>query len=123
VPPGEFTIEINGSRRKIKVENGVQNEVFAGTFRISMPPAFSPEARAEAGGQPVFAYIDEGVLFNLNTVYPDLPLLTFEPSPVHIKDFPEQEPVLSITASYIKDTQRVKSNNEFQYLGNSHGIT
>jgi hypothetical protein len=73
VPPGEFTIEINGSRRKIRVENNVQNEVLAGTFRIAMPPAFSPEARAEAGGQPVFAYIDEGVLFNLNTDYLVLP--------------------------------------------------
>jgi hypothetical protein len=69
VPPGTFVIEINGTRRKVTVEKDIENEILAGTLRIEMPSAFSPASRANAGGQPVFAYIDDGVLFNLNTDY------------------------------------------------------
>jgi hypothetical protein len=69
VPPGTFFIEINGTRRQITVEKDIENEILAGTMRIEMPPAFSQDSRASAGGQPVFAYIDNGVLFNLNTDY------------------------------------------------------
>jgi hypothetical protein len=73
LPAGIFSVEVNGTRRKFEVSANSENIVLAGTLRIDVPPAFSADERAKAGGQPVFAFINEGVLFNLATDYILLP--------------------------------------------------
>ncbi len=73
LPPGIFSVEVNGTRKKFEVTAEGTNKIEAGTIRIDVPAAFSAEERAKAGGQPVFAFINEGVLFNLANDYLLLP--------------------------------------------------
>jgi hypothetical protein len=67
--PGDYTIEVNGTRRKVTVERGARTDIAVGVLRIHMPPSFPLEERLKLGGQPVFVYIDSGALLNLDTDY------------------------------------------------------
>ena len=67
--PGGYNLEVNGTRRKVEVEKGSKSEILMGILRIDMAPDFPVEERMKAGGQPIFAYVNGGVLFNLNTDY------------------------------------------------------
>lgn len=74
--PGNYGLEINGSRRRVAVERGSQIDVPLGILRIETPQKFqfslnensSPDDR-----QPIFAYINNAVLFNLNNDYSVFP--------------------------------------------------
>jgi len=69
VTPGVYGLEINGSRRRAAVQAGMRTRVTLGVLRIESPAKFPTELRARLGGQPVFAYINGGVLLNLNKDY------------------------------------------------------
>ncbi len=67
--PGNYSLEVNGTRRKMSVEKGARTEMTVGVMRIEMPEHFPIEERLKAGGQPVFVYLDTGALLNMNTDY------------------------------------------------------
>ena len=67
--PGNYDLEVNGTRRKVSVEKSKLLSLALGILRIETPPGFPMDERLRMGGQPVFAYIRGGVLFNLNTDY------------------------------------------------------
>jgi hypothetical protein len=67
--PGVYGLEINGTRRRAAVQAGMRTRVPLGILRIESPPKFPAEKRVLLGGQPVFAYINGGVLLNLNKDY------------------------------------------------------
>lgn len=67
--PGSYSIEVNGTRRKLTVEQGARTDISVGVLRVDMPAHFPLEDRLKAGGQPVFVYLDTGALLNLNTDY------------------------------------------------------
>lgn len=70
--PGNYGLEVNGSRRKISIDQNRHTEVPLGIIRIETPPGFPIAGKAFKAGddvQPVFAYINESVLFNLNNDY------------------------------------------------------
>ncbi|MCA2958759.1 MAG: hypothetical protein IOD12_00810 [Silvanigrellales bacterium] len=69
VTPGVYALEINGTRRRAAVEKGMRTRVPLGVLRIESPEKFPADLRARLGGQPVFAYINGGVLLNLNKDY------------------------------------------------------
>ncbi len=78
---GRYQIEVNGSKQIINIKDFSYSEVKLGVIRIASPRNFPIEARLQAGGQPIFAYINEKVLFRLNTDYPVFPgkyRVTFE---------------------------------------------
>lgn len=66
---GNYSLEVNGTRRKVTVEQGARIEISVGVLRIDMPAYFPIEDRLKAGGQPVFVYLDTGALMNLDTDY------------------------------------------------------
>lgn len=66
---GNYSLEVNGTRRKVTVEQGARTEISVGVLRIDMPAHFPIEDRLKAGGQPVFVYLDTGALMNLDTDY------------------------------------------------------
>ncbi|MEY3901937.1 MAG: hypothetical protein RL189_1243 [Pseudomonadota bacterium] len=66
---GNYSLEVNGTRRKVTVEQGARTEISVGVLRIDMPAYFPIEDRLKAGGQPVFVYLDTGALMNLDTDY------------------------------------------------------
>ena len=92
--PGVYVLEINGSRRKARVEANFRTEVFLGALRVATPPMFQEAQRVKKGGQPIFAYTNNGVLLNLNKDY----LL-----------FPGEYPV-RIEGSEVAETVEVKAN-------------
>ncbi|MEN9529720.1 MAG: hypothetical protein RI932_1593 [Pseudomonadota bacterium] len=67
--PGEYSLEVNGTRRKLSIERGALTEISVGVLRIDMPKNFPMEDRLRAGGQPVFVYLDTGALLNMDTDY------------------------------------------------------
>lgn len=67
--PGEYALEVNGTRRKLQIEKDALTEVSVGVLRVEMPKNFPMEDRLKAGGQPVFVYLDTGALLNLDTDY------------------------------------------------------
>jgi hypothetical protein len=73
LPPGNFWVEVNGTKRKFEMLPNTNTVISTGALRIDVPPAFSPEDRARKGGQPIFAFINDGVLFNLANDYLLLP--------------------------------------------------
>ncbi len=70
---GKYQIEVNGSSQILNINESLPQTVQLGVIRISSPQHFPNEARMRAGGQPIFAYINEKVLFRLNTDYPVFP--------------------------------------------------
>lgn len=69
IVPGDYSIEINGTTQIISVAKDVRRDVVLGALRIDSPKGFPMQERQNAGGGPIFAYINSGVLFNLNTDY------------------------------------------------------
>ncbi|BBH53303.1 hypothetical protein [Fluviispira sanaruensis] len=69
---GRYQVEVNGSKEVIQINSNPQN-IKLGVLRIGLPRNFPIEVRLKAGGQPIFAYINEKVLFRLNTDYPVFP--------------------------------------------------
>ncbi|NBO37338.1 hypothetical protein EBU99_02010 [bacterium] len=67
--PGNYSLEVNGTRRKLTVEKGALTEISVGVLRIDLPKNFPLEDRLKSGGQPVFVYLDTGALLNLDTDY------------------------------------------------------
>jgi len=67
--PGDYSLEVNGTRRKLSIEKGALTEISVGVLRIDLPQNFPMEERLKAGGQPVFVYLDTGALLNLDTDY------------------------------------------------------
>lgn len=67
--PGDYSLEVNGTRRKLSIEKGAITEISVGVLRIDLPKNFPMEERLKAGGQPVFVYLDTGALLNLDTDY------------------------------------------------------
>jgi hypothetical protein len=67
--PGHYSIEVNGSRKKLSIEKGAITEVSVGVIRVEIPGNFPIEQRLKAGGQPVFVYLDGGALLNPDTDY------------------------------------------------------
>jgi hypothetical protein len=70
---GRYQIEVNGSKKIISIKDFSNYEIKLGVIRIVSPKNFPIEERLKAGGQPIFAYINEKVLFRLNTDYPAFP--------------------------------------------------
>ena len=69
LPVGTFQIEINGSRRQVVVVRGEQTKVPLGSLKVMSPKNFPMRKRIEKGSQPVFAYLADGVLLNLDQEY------------------------------------------------------
>lgn len=67
--PGDYSLEVNGTRRKLSIEKGALTEISVGVLRVDLPKNFPMEERLKAGGQPVFVYLDTGALLNLDTDY------------------------------------------------------
>ncbi|MFZ9519140.1 MAG: hypothetical protein ACO3A4_01560 [Silvanigrellaceae bacterium] len=67
--PGNYTLEVNGTRRKVTVEQGARTDISVGVLRVEMPENFPLDDRLKAGGQPVFVYLDFGALLNMDTDY------------------------------------------------------
>jgi hypothetical protein len=67
--PGDYSLEVNGTHRRIAIEKDALTEVSVGVLRVEMPKNFPIEDRLKAGGQPVFVYLDTGALLNLDTDY------------------------------------------------------
>ncbi|MBX9704341.1 MAG: hypothetical protein K2X39_09340, partial [Silvanigrellaceae bacterium] len=63
-------IEVNGSQKEIELDQNNPMHLNLGILKINLPQSFPMMERLQAGGQPIFAYINEKVLFNLNTEYP-----------------------------------------------------
>ncbi|RDB35852.1 MAG: hypothetical protein DCC88_08090 [Spirobacillus cienkowskii] len=70
---GRYQIEVNGTKRIIQVKDFSNYVINLGVMKISSPRNFPIEERLKAGGQPIFAYVNEKVLFRLNTNYPVFP--------------------------------------------------
>nr|BFD32064.1 hypothetical protein GTC16762_16820 [Pigmentibacter ruber] len=70
---GRYQIEVNGSNKIIQIKDFSNFDIKLGVMRIVSPRFFPIEERLKAGGQPIFAYINEKVLFRLNTDYPVFP--------------------------------------------------
>jgi hypothetical protein len=66
---GKYDVEINGSRRSFVLKAGEANEVPTGALRVESPPKFPMQRRLELGAQPVFAYLEGGVLLSLDQDY------------------------------------------------------
>lgn len=74
LPFGQYQLEVNGSKRLVTLgPTQFQPPLALGVLRIDIPPEFPWEERLKRGGQPIFAYVNEGVLFNLSTDYPVFP--------------------------------------------------
>lgn len=69
LPKGAYTLEVNGSKRAIEVPVPGGRPIALGAVRIEAPADFPMTERLRAGGQPIFGFINEGVLFNLNSDY------------------------------------------------------
>lgn len=67
--PGEYSIEVNGSRKKLSIDKGALTEVSVGVIRVEIPENFPIEQRLKSGAQPVFVYLDNGALLNPDTDY------------------------------------------------------
>jgi hypothetical protein len=67
--PGNYEIEINGSRRKVIVLPNERTIVSLGSLKVMSPKGFPMKTRVEMGSQPVFAYLSDGVLMNLDEEY------------------------------------------------------
>jgi len=67
--PGDYSLEVNGTRRKLSIERGALTEISVGVLRVDMPKNFPMEERLRAGGQPVFVYLDTGALLNMDNDY------------------------------------------------------
>jgi hypothetical protein len=83
--PGQYSIEVNGSRKKLSIEKGAITEVSVGVIRVEIPADFPIEQRLKAGGQPVFVYLDGGALLNPDTdyvVFPGIYTVSIEGSEV-----------------------------------------
>lgn len=70
---GRYQIEVNGSNKIIQIKDFSTFDIKLGVMRIVSPKNFPIDERLKAGGQPIFAYINEKVLFRLNTDYPVFP--------------------------------------------------
>lgn len=70
---GRYQVEVNGSKQIINVKASSSQNIKLGVIRIASPKNFPIEERLRSGGQPIFAYINEKVLFRLNTDYPVFP--------------------------------------------------
>ena len=70
---GRYQIEVNGSKQIVNIKDFSFSDIKLGVIRIASPRNFPIEERLQAGGQPIFAYINEKVLFRLNTDYPVFP--------------------------------------------------
>ncbi|APJ03860.1 hypothetical protein [Silvanigrella aquatica] len=70
---GRYQIEVNGSKQIVNIKDSSSSEIKLGVIRIVSPKNFPIEKRLQAGGQPIFAFINEKVLFRLNTDYPVFP--------------------------------------------------
>jgi hypothetical protein len=73
LPMGNYIMEVNGSRRKLAVGIPQSTVIRLGILRIESPTQFPMEERLKQGAPPIFAYLNEGVLLNLNTDYLMLP--------------------------------------------------
>jgi hypothetical protein len=69
VTPGVYALEMNGSRRRAAVEKGMRTRVPLGILRVASPTKFPSGLRARMGGQPASAYLNGGVLLNLDKDY------------------------------------------------------
>lgn len=69
LPPGSYALELNGSRREIALQSAQGLALGLGSLEIRTPPRFPMDERTKAGGSPPFAYINEDVLFTLDTSY------------------------------------------------------
>ncbi|KAB8033391.1 hypothetical protein [Fluviispira multicolorata] len=70
---GRYQVEVNGSKQIMLIQPSSTYNIKLGVIRIGSPKNFPIEERLKAGGQPIFAYINEKVLFRLNTDYPVFP--------------------------------------------------
>lgn len=67
--PGNYRLEVNGTSQLVEltVQKGVGLSL--GTMTVRSPSSFPMQERIRLGGQPIFAFINEGVLFNLDQPY------------------------------------------------------
>lgn len=70
---GKYQIEVNGSNKIVQIKDFSNFDIKLGVMRIVSPKNFPISERLKSGGQPIFAYINEKVLFRLNTNYPVFP--------------------------------------------------
>ena len=67
--PGNYMLELNGSTKEIELSKAKPFAQTVGALKVSSPRKFPMEERIRVSGKPIFAYINEGVIFTLDTPY------------------------------------------------------
>lgn len=67
--PGSYLLELNGSRREVSLDAKNGLGLSLGAIEIRTPSEFPMKERLRLGGGPPFAYINDGVLFAMDTPY------------------------------------------------------
>jgi hypothetical protein len=71
--PGEYDVEINGTKKNISLRSGESVKIELGRLRIMTPKDFAANNAAKTSLQPIFAYMDKQILFSLDKDYAILP--------------------------------------------------
>ena len=66
---GSYVLELNGSRREVNLDGKNGLGLSLGAIEIRTPSEFPMKERLRLGGGPPFAYINDGVLFAMDTPY------------------------------------------------------
>ncbi len=66
---GSYVLELNGSRREVTLDGKNGLGLSLGAIEIRTPTEFPMKERLRLGGGPPFAYINDGVLFAMDTPY------------------------------------------------------
>ena len=73
--PGSYMIEVNGSKRLFKIKESAKEQLSfdLGVLHVAEPKNFPMQERLSQGGRPIYVYLDQSVLFDLNTNYSVFP--------------------------------------------------
>lgn len=67
--PGNYRLEVNGTSRVVELVEQKGVGLSLGSMTVRSPSGFPMQERIRLGGQPIFAFINDGVLFNLDQPY------------------------------------------------------
>jgi hypothetical protein len=67
--PGSYRLEVNGTHHVVNLSEDKGEGLSLGTIVVRSPKSFPMQERIRLGGQPIFAFINDGVLFNLDQPY------------------------------------------------------
>lgn len=68
--PGQYQVEVNGTKKIIDLHTKIAHKLQLGMLKVVAPKNFPFDKRAQLGGQPISAFIDDKVLIRLNVSYP-----------------------------------------------------